>query len=138
MEGDFFKIENLQKICIRTLVRRLRADDGLTGKILSEGCYAMEIRNYSDTIGLNLTINGQTIFLYPAIDIGGGPGPYLRTGEPQSIILPGEPYLVRSDIINFEWGQTGADPEFYDAVVIRHMVVPFQEGINYPVYTGKK
>lgn len=136
MEGSFFNIENLKKNCIRTLLRDLNADAGATGKIFSEGCYAMEIINYSDIQRLNLTINGQSLILFPAVDIGGGPGPYIRPGG-QNIFLPGEPYLVQSNIITFSWDDPET-PDEWNAVVIRHMVVPFQEGVSYPVYTGKK
>lgn len=138
MEGEFFKIENLQRNCIRTLIRREQASGSVSGKIFSEGCYMMEIINYSRQLNMFVRINGQEILLQAGVlNISALVDPaQAQVYDYRSLILPGEPYLVRSDIIEYQWDQDVQ--ELFDFAVIRHMVVPFQEGVSYPVYTGKK
>lgn len=134
---DFFNIESLKKTCIRTFFKHLNQTGEQEGRILSEGCYSMEIRNQSD-IPLRLTIADEIMTLQPRIlDLVSVIDPL----NPQvyhydSLILPGQPYLVRSDIIEYFWGSPDAGD--WNMLVIRHMVVEYQEGITYPVYPDKK
>lgn len=132
--SDFFEIESLKKRCIRTILKSQKAAGGRSGKIYSEGCYAMEIINQSLTTEIDLTIKGETVQLQVAFDqtltLGIVPPNY----KYHSLILPGEPYLVRSDEIDFRWTKNNRTE--WDLLIIRHMVVPFQELPEnpYPVY----
>jgi hypothetical protein len=131
---DFFNIEFLKKRCIRTLVNRQEKTGNKTGILYSEGCYAWEIVNQSLSSDIDLIIKGQTIRLQPAFDqylsLGIVPANY----KYHRLILPGEPYLVRSDEVRYNWLK--ANPAEWDLLIIRHMVVPFQEANEnpYPVY----
>ncbi len=134
MKGDFLDIDFLKKRCVRTLLKRQAGTGGRSGKLFSEGCYAWEIVNQSLTTDLELTIKGEKFTLQMAFD------QYLALGiatpnyKYHSLILPGEPYLVRSDEIEFFWTKNNARE--WDMLIIRHMVLPFQEAKEnfYPVY----
>lgn len=132
-KGNFYDIEGLQNTCNKVHVKRARLGPQ-TGKIYSEGCWYMEIINYSIRDILTLTVAKESLILYPGGDIDPAAGTLAIRFD--RIILPGHPALVQSNIIEFAWNTSATT--FHDIGIIRHMIEEYQEGIEYPVYKARK
>jgi len=132
MKENFYDIDRLKQICVRTIITRIERDGEQTGKFLSEGCYAMEIINYSIASGVDFEINGQKFHLERGVDLDPTAG---RRYWFDSIKLPGHVSLVRSDEIKYTW--ESAESVNWNMAIIRHVVMPFNEKIDYSVYTLK-
>lgn len=130
---DFYQIANLAGKCVKTFVRRYRGANNTTDRqILSEGCFQMEIINYSILEGIDFEFSGgEKIHLERGVDLDPTVGRAYRFDR---IILPGHIALVRSDQFKFiPESDTG-----YDFVIIRHSVVDYKEGIVYPPQKNDK
>jgi len=105
---NFFSISGyLSKKRNRTFLQSFTT----AGTILSEGAWQIEIVNSGDE-DITLNIEGITTVISSTL-----PQPYLRR-----VILPGEPYLKRDDIIPFTFAGGGVSPlmeVYYHKIVNR-------------------